>query len=289
VRVPLGLTGSEIAVLAENRNGVGEPAVVKLRRNATASAEEFAIQPRLYVLAVGVGAYPDKDMALNFAAKDARDFAAELLKQKGSLYRDVTVKVITDSGATRVAVLEGLEWLQRQTTAKDVAVVFLAGHGVNDPNGVYYYLPIDADTQQLKSSAIIFTEIKNSLMALAGKALLFVDTCHSGNIMGARRGATDINAVVNELASAEIGTVVFASSTGRQYSLEDAAWGNGAFTKALLEGLSGKADFAGKGKVTVNMLDLYLSERVKELTDGKQTPTTAKPQTVQDFPIAVRR
>lgn len=38
----------------------------------------------------------------------------------------------------------------------------------------------------------------------------------------------------------------------------------------------------------INMLDLYLSERVKELTGCKQTPTTTKPQTIQGFPIAVR-
>jgi len=51
--------------------------------------------------------------------------------------------------------------------------------------------------------------------------------------MGARRGATDITGVINELTSAENGAVVFASATGRQYSYEDPAWGNGAFTKAL--------------------------------------------------------
>jgi hypothetical protein len=107
--------------------------------------------------------------------------------------------------------------------------------------------------------------------------------------MGARRGAADINAVVNELASAENGAVVFASSTGRQYSLEDKSWGNGAFTKALVEGIGGRADYHDKGKITINMLDLYLSERVKELTGGKQTPTTTKPQTIPDFPIAVKR
>jgi uncharacterized caspase-like protein len=95
--------------------------------------------------------------------------------------------------------------------------------------------------------------------------------------------------VVNELASAENGAVVFASSTGKQYSLEDDAWGNGAFTKALVEGLSGKADYSGKGTISINMLDLYLSERVKQLTGGKQTPTTTKPNTVPDFPIALRR
>ena len=133
-----------------------------------------------------------------------------------------------------------------------------------------------------------FSDIKNTLASLAGKTILFVDTCHSGNVMGTRRGVADINAVVNELASAENGAVVFASSPGRQYSPEDPAWGNGAFTKALVEGVNGRADYGGKGRITVNMLDLYLSERVKELTKGKQTPTTTKPQTISDFPIAVR-
>jgi hypothetical protein len=35
------------------------------------------------------------------------------------------------------------------------------------------------------------------------------------------------------------------------------------------------------------MLDLYVSERVKELTKGEQTPTTLKPSNVPDFPLAV--
>lgn len=61
--------------------------------------------------------------------------------------------------------------------------------------------------------------------------------------------------------------------------------------RAEVEGLSGKAAM-GKGsdrRITINMLDLYLSERVKELTGGQQTPTTAKPQSVRDFPVAVAR
>jgi uncharacterized caspase-like protein len=95
--------------------------------------------------------------------------------------------------------------------------------------------------------------------------------------------------VVNELSSAENGVVVFASSTGRQYSLEDKSWGNGAFTKALIEGVTGKADYTGKGRITITSLDLWLSERVQELTEGKQTPTTAKPRTIPDFPLAVKR
>jgi uncharacterized caspase-like protein len=106
--------------------------------------------------------------------------------------------------------------------------------------------------------------------------------------MAARRGAPpDIVDLVNDLSSAENGVIVFASSTGRQYSLESDLWGNGAFTKALVEGVSGKADLRKQGTITHKMLDFYLAERVKELTRGEQTPVTASPYGVPDFPIAV--
>jgi uncharacterized caspase-like protein len=245
--------------------------------------------PKLYVLAIGVSAYQNKNHALRYAAKDATDLAAVLKRQEGGMYREVVTKVLTDAGATRDDILDGLEWLQKETTSRDVAVLFLAGHGVNDPAGIYYFLPQNMDLEKLKRTGVPFSDIKNTLSSLAGKVVLFVDTCHSGNVMGGRRGVSDVTDIVNELASAENGTVVFASSTGRQYSLEDEKWGNGAFTKALVEGLDGKADYTGKGKITVNMLDVYLSERVKELTGGKQTPTTTKPETVPDFPLAIKR
>jgi hypothetical protein len=87
----------------------------------------------------------------------------------------------------------------------------------------------------------------------------------------------DITGVINELTSAQNGAVVFVASTGNQYSLENPDWGNGAFSKAVIEGLNGKADERRTGRITVTMLDLYVAERVKELTRGQQTPTTTKP------------
>jgi uncharacterized caspase-like protein len=162
------------------------------------------------------------------------------------------------------------------------------GHGINDTAGLYYFMPVNADVEKLKRTAVPYSDIKNTVASLAGKVVMFVDTCHSGNAFGGKRAITDITGVINELSSAENGVIVFASSTGKQYSLEDPQWGNGAFTKALLEGLEGGADFLGKGKITVNMLDAFIAEKVKELTNGKQTPVTVKPQTVPDFPIAVK-
>ena len=126
-------------------------------------------------------------------------------------------------------------------------------------NANYYFLPCNADPERLKRTGVPYSIIRDTVSSLPGKVLFFMDTCHSGNIMGSKRRGSmaDIDKVVNDLASAENGVVVFASSTGRQYSLENQRWGNGAFTKALVESLSGKADYRGKGVITINMLDLY--------------------------------
>ncbi len=57
----------------------------------------------------------------------------------------------------------------------------------------------------------------------------------------------------------------------------------------MLEGLGGKADYRKTGRVTITLLDAYIAERVKELTGGAQHPTTTKPPSVPDFPLAIVR
>lgn len=282
---------SEIMLFAENKNGVSTPAITHVvwKGSSLQVEKEAMFKPKLYVLAVGVSKYKNPDFNLALASKDARDFAAVFQKQKGKLYSEVTVRLLTDDNATKDDVLDGLEWLKREVTSRDVGVMFLAGHGTNDNTGNYYFLPHNADLTQLLRTGVANNDIKLTLNSLAGKALFFVDTCHSGNALGTAktRGVTDVNAFVNELASAENGVVVFTASTGRQLSQESPDWGNGAFTKAVVEGLSGKADFQKNGKITHKGLDYYVTERVKELTKGQQSPVSISPQGVTDFPVAV--
>jgi WD40 repeat protein len=289
--IPIPSRDCEVSVIAENRHAASEPATVRLRWKGAVSKEEFEIKPKLYVLAVGVSAYQDADLRLNLAAKDALDFGAAWNDQRGGLYSGVEARTLTDAQATKGNILDGLEWLQRQVTAKDVAVLFFAGHGINDPAGIFYFLPVDADLEKLKRTGISQSDITSTVASIAGKVLVFMDACHSGNLTGKlkRRGVVVVSAVINELASAENGAVVFSSTTGRQYALENVEWGNGAFTKGVVEGIRGKADYKSTGRITVNMLDLYVSERVKELTKGQQTPTTVKAPNVPDFPVALLR
>ena len=284
IRVPLPESDSEVGIIAKNRHAWSEAAKVRVRWAGRSAVD---LRPKLYVLAIGVAKYRDERLKLAYAAKDAHDFVHAIARQEGRLYRKIDSTELLDEKASKDAILDGLDTIQRQTTANDVAMIFLAGHGVDDANDFYYFLPVGADTGKLKSTAVPYSEIKNTVKSIAGKVLLFADTCRSGDIMGARRGPPDIQRIVNELASAENGAVVFASSTGNQYSQEDPKWENGAFTEALVEGLNGAR--AEGGRVTIDLLAFHISERVKELTKGTQTPPLPKPSNaaVGDFPIAV--
>ena len=70
--------------------------------------------------------------------------------------------------------------------------------------------------------------------------------------------------------------------------MESPEWGHGAFTKVLLDGLQGAADVDNNGVISFKELDLYVTRGVKELTGGKQRPTTQIPDNLPDFPIYVR-
>jgi WD40 repeat protein len=291
VTVTIPAQNCTLTLLAENDNGTSPAANLFLKyESAVASKDEFIYKPKLYVLAIGVSDYTNPDLKLRFAAKDAGDFVASLQKQKGKLYDDVIVRKLVDKDATKDAITDGLDWIQRQTGQKDMAMIFYAGHGVNDNNGIYYMLPVGADMDRIRTTCLNFEELKQTVSSIAGKVVVFIDACHSGNVMGSttRRGTSDINSLVNELSSTENGAITFTSSTGKEFSLEDVSWGNGAFTKALIEGMSGGAAIAGKEKITIKSLDAFISERVKELTAGRQHPTSVSPPNVPDFPIGVK-
>ena len=213
-RITLPAQDAELMVFADNRNGYSMPAMLRLKWTGPPASASVAapvapaparpktqpeaktkagvpgdLRPALYVLAVGVSKYQNQSIQLAFAAKDATDFSNVFKLQENQLYRKVEVKLLTDASAKRDDILDGLEWIRREMTARDVGVVFMAGHGINDNDGVYYFLPQDTDPDRLKRTGVIFTEIRNTMASLPGKALFFVDTCHSGNVLGTGRRA----------------------------------------------------------------------------------------------------
>lgn len=276
-----------VSLIAKNSHGASEPATFI---STWAGSTDF-FKPKLYVLAVGVSNYKEQRLNLHYAAQDAEDFVKAIVRQEGGLYQQVSPRLLVSNemknNATKSDILDGLEWLERETTSRDVAMVFLAGHGVNDAEGNYQFLPQDGDPLRLRRTGIDTSEFKKFLANIAGKTVLFFDSCHSGNVIpGARADQQpDVAKAANELADAEAGVIVFSSSTARQLSLEDERWQNGAFTEALLEGIRGKANYEKDWYISIKELDLYLAERVKELTEGKQKPVTTIPKPIGDMNI----
>lgn len=280
IRVDIPPRDCVISLIAQSKYNASEPANLQIDWENKLEHEQE--KPRLFILAVGISNYQDSNLNLQFGSKDATDFINVMQKQKGKMYKDIFVKTLVDKEANTSNILDGLEWIQKETKVNDYAMIFMSGHGVNDSLGNYFFLPHNFDSEKFKSTGVSYLEIKNTLTSIQGKVIFFGDTCHSANVFGK---GNDITILINELSDAENGIVVFTSSTKNQISLEDKSWGNGAFTKALIEGINGKADYSKKGKITINMLDLYISERVKELTSNQQTPATSKPDTIADFQI----
>lgn len=282
VQVTLTQHVSEVGLIAWSGGLSSQAAQVKV---TWSGAPE--VNRKLYALVVGVSNYADPSMTLKYAAKDATDFAKALGDQKGRYYADVQARVLTDRAVTRVSILEGLQWLAKMATnPNDISVLFLAGHGMTDEEQTYWYYTADANDDNVRINGVSQDEIRKSLQRLEGKVLWFLDTCHAGT--AAKRPVVDMNVLVNTVSASENGgIVVFASSTGRQVSVEAADVGNGAFTKAVVEGIAlGKADLLGDGFITTSSLDTYVAHRVAQFTSNQQTPVMERPPEEPDFAIA---
>jgi uncharacterized caspase-like protein len=244
--------------------------------------------PNLYVLAIGISHYHKRDLQLEYADDDAKAIGDLFRSQAGTLYNNVILKELYDTDATQANIVQAMEWLKQNATQKDVTIIFIAAHGSN-VQGKYYLLPADGTPDELHDTGVSWSIFSEALGNLPSKVLLFLDTCHSGQLgqdVQVKPKQVDNTEALRELSSDEYGVVILAASTGREFSLEHADWGHGAFTKALLEALEqGQADYSKDGLIHLRELDLYVAERVEALTNNRQHPTTQKPSTISRFPI----
>lgn len=292
--VPLTVGNNEIVVFAANENA----GTTSDKRTIICNARdrEDWLKSNLYMVSIGISIYQQRDLQLEYADDDAKAISRLFLGQEGKLYRKVIIKELYNESATRGNIIDALEWLENQTTQKDVAMIFIAAHGQKDKRGQYYLLSTDSDQERLRRTGVAWVDFVDILGNLPSRVLLFLDTCHSGQLgqnLFRLRGKIvhlspqmDTTEAVRELTSDENGVVIMAASTGRESSIEHPQWGHGAFTMALLDGLErGQADYSRDGVIHLRELDMYVAERVKELTLGFQHPTTVKPSTISRFPI----
>lgn len=283
--IALGPGENNLTIIASNDKAHSNPQTITVIRKGESKKE--AVKRNLYILAVGVSLYQEPSISLNVADNDARAIAAYFSENQGELYEKVEVRLLLNEEADKKNILDGLEWLMKNAGKEDTAMVFLAGHGVNDNKGAYYFLGYDVEPQRILETGAPWYKFQELLTGIPSRIILMADTCHSGSITGKRRRAEemDMTRALKLLMASGSGVVVMTASTGSETSLENTAWGHGAFTKALLDGLSGQADYDQNGMIDIKEIDLFVSHRVTALTNEQQHPTTEIPATLPNFPI----
>lgn len=288
--VPLFEGVNDVAVVAKNEFGTTpvDANVLRVKHNGEGALD---VRGTLHILAIGVDDYPGlgntcvgpngqatASCDLKFAGKDARTFAATLRAQMGPIHQRIVEHILinepTVPGAKAPTAANIRAALAEISAANpnDTAVIFLAGHGEQDLNGKYFFLPTDIKRSGMSETGtganiLEWSTIQSALTTALGRRLLFVDACQSGTA-NSERAAND--QLLSDARAEKF--VAFAATAPEQLAEERPDLGHGLFTYALVKGLKGQALDPRERAIRVYGLGGYLSSTVRQLSNGRQTP-----------------
>jgi len=244
---------------------------VKLRQGITEDApisEEVELYARSYALVVEIDKYTHGWPRLSMAVKDAKAIAAALTK-KGF---EVTLVLNPKSAALNQAFEEFYILKGENPDAR--LFVWFAGHGHSE-RGEGYLVPTDAPKPSKKGlfrlRALSLRRIGEFVRLAESKhAFAVFDSCFSGTVFDSARAMPP--AAVTRATTLPVRQFLTSGDAGQTVS------DNGAFRELFIRALSGdeKADANDDGYVTASEIGLFLTDRVTNLTESKQTPRYGK-------------
>ncbi len=257
------------------------------------------VEPTLWVLAVGINEYKNRRYNLNYAVNDADSFIGAVKKSGDSLFKSIETTLLTDKKATRQGIINALERITARAKPEDVFMFFYAGHGIaleseETERTEFFFIPTDVtqmtDLSKVMDLGLAGPEFEILVSSIpARKQFLVLDACNSGAIntaFGVRGAAEEI--ALSRLSRAT-GSALIAASRDDQFAQEFAALGQGALTKALLDGLGGNAA-QSNGQITVGSLKGYVESALPGLTEQYAGQAQYPTGFIfgQDFPIGVK-
>lgn len=242
----------------------------------------------LYVVSVGVSSN------LKFTKIDAESIFNIFNGQFASVFQTVRGELLVcPENTTKAKIATTIEKIKyQQLRRNDVLILFLSGHGTNslDDSDDFYLATSDANTSISKYSLLSYQkDVIENLKDLDCKRIILIDACQSGAARsnGQKTGAIDFERIQRIISQTPPSIITLASSSSNESSWEDNEWGHGAFTKAILDGLSKGADKNNDAIIWVKEMVDYVVKKVPELTANKPLPQ--HPQLINeiknDFPI----
>jgi len=256
-----GLVCLPAASGAAQREAAGPPSPGKSAQ--TLYADSWAVL-------IGINRYQHPRIPrLRYAVNDAQSVERTLLAQG---FRPERIFILTDDKATKGAIERLLgDQLRQQVGADDRLLVFFAGHGKTDQlrsgEEEGYLIPVDGDPNQLFSTAISMTALRQISDRLMAKHILYVvDACYSGYAIYNRSIADDLLTEMVKKPAIQILTA------GRQQDEAQERAGHGVFTEVLIRGLSGDAFPRERSWLALEELGLWVKQRVFAESNKKQLP-----------------
>lgn len=265
---------------------------IRRARIAEAKSQMPIAVGNLHALVVGVSEYANKQFNLHFAAKDARDFANFLQSQR-QMFREVHVELLTDKEATKYAIETFLTKKLPLAGKDDTIVLFFSGHGTGNPAmpGQFYFLPFEAEINNLAPTAVRLTAHSLFGNADSRRVVIIADACHSGmvSLFSTKDPVPPLKTFMSQFQESE-GKIILTSSKPGQYSYDippsGKTFGNSVFTHFLLEGLKGNADENRDFVVGLREAYNYAYSHTKNETGGNQKPG-CEGRVVGTFPLAI--
>lgn len=266
----------------------------------------------LYMVSIGVSDYKDDRFNLKYPTKDAQDMLNKF-KESELRYRNVYQKRLINEEVT-LENISALKAFFANCTHEDLAIIFIAGHGVLDQDYNYYFGTYDMDFNQPEDRGLAYAELSALLNQIkAYQKLLIMDTCHSGELdkdeiekgppaeleegdvqfraagsgvrkkdgLGFNNSVKFTQDLFSDLRRGS-GATVISSAGGAEFAMESDEWNNGLFTYVFLRGLKVEND---DNKVYLSEIREYVNQGVQKLSKGKQIPTAREENISRDYII----
>jgi hypothetical protein len=228
-----------------------------------------------YALLIGVGNY-ENESKLPITVNDATVLYKLLTNPDRAGYPKDQVKLLVNEDASRIGIMNGLDWLIK-CTAKDplaTVMIYFSGHG-GIKEKQYILIPNDFHWGKWKELGITKEEFAEKIEAIRNRKLMvLLDCCHAAGIAtksSIENEFSPSNEALYEQLKKGVGRVVVASSRHDQlsYILPNAPYS--VFTDALVRALDAHGS-DGSNYATVLRTFTYVSEQVKKAMNCSQTP-----------------